>query len=232
MSLLGWFLKKPKYDRLSDAYMTQRKWLWGELKKAIEFQQAKKTSVWVVTHFPDQFLAVQDQLGSWQLDYRIIDQAIDPGRLAQLVRDDSLSPRPAVNLSLAEFLETNDRAILDFDSQISVSMIAVERHPLVTKDQQLDRFASSIPCHVRFGYYLALDDPLFQYFFPEKMLSFLHHFGMRDDMLADSMIVTRAVNRAVRKLARQTKADIQADSAAEWLAKWEQANQSDQPDSP
>lgn len=213
MGLLDWLFRSPRFDRIPDCYTVKRSYLWVELKKAIQFQQQRGHAVWIVTHFPDQFTAAQDLLADWQIHYSILEQPIDSVQIAEI----SQRNPQTVHLALAELLTPSDRTDFAVDPKLTLAIIAVERHPLIDLDRQLESYAQSTPCRVIFGYYLSLDDPVIRPHLSENMFQVLSQYGMKESELIHSLIVTKAINRALKLQAKNYSPDYRADSAAEWL---------------
>jgi len=213
MGLLDWMFRAPRFDRIPDCYTAKRSYLWAELKKAILFQQQRGRTVWIVTHFPDQFTVAQDCLASWQIDYSILSHPIDSIEIAEV----SKSKSKVVHLALAELLTPSQRGEFAIDPNLTLAMIAVERHPRIELDLNLENYAQSTPCRVIFGYYLSLEDPVIRPHLSDNLMQFLSQFGMKESELIHSLMVTKAINRALKLHAKNYPPDHRADSAAEWL---------------
>lgn len=213
MGLLNWLFRSPRFDRIPDCYTVKRSYLWTELKKAIQFQQKRGHTVWIVTHFPDQFTMAQDLLSDWQINYSILDNPIDSLQIADISKG---SPQ-TVHLALAELLTISHRTDFAVDPNLTLAIIAIERHPWMEFDQKLESYAQSTPCRVIFGYYLSLEDPVIRPHLSENMLTVLSQYGMKESELIHSLIVTKAINRALKLQAKSYSPGYRADSAEEWL---------------
>jgi preprotein translocase subunit SecA len=214
MNFFKWLFAKPSYDRILDAYTFDRESLWAEIRKAIHFQQQQQSTVWLITHFADQFFEIQNRLGEWKIDYQILSHPIT----AIEARELSETSPESVFLALAELLTPSEISSGDLMSTRPVSIIAIERHPYIEHDYRLEEFVRQITSPVKFGYYLSLQDPPFQEILSEPLITLLRHFGMREGELVNSIATTRSLDRLLKRQAAQYDPQVRADSAADWLA--------------
>jgi len=102
-----------------------------------------------------------------------------------------------------------------------VSVIVVERHPLLDADEHVASFAQSLPCRVRIRFHLCFDDGLLQALGQDKMVQTMRLLGVNEDECIENPMVSRGVRAAQRKvrnrsLAHATGAPV-AVSSQEWL---------------
>jgi hypothetical protein len=213
MNLFQWMFRSPRFQREADAFTAHREQLWSQLLKAILYQQQQGNVVWIVTHFADQFSEMQRRLGQWRRNYEIVMNKIDTANMVEMSRGQS----QVVFLALAELLSPTDTVDRQIDDSIQLSMIAIERHPMIDFDSLLESIATQIPSRVRFGYYLALDDPVFDSI-GQSVLATLRQLGLQDHELISSYAASRSIQRIQKKRSATYDKTLRADSAMEWIA--------------
>ncbi len=212
MGLLDWLTGQPKFNRFEDSFAMTRANLWAKLQIAIAQQQNEGRRVWIVTHFAETFVEIQNLLADWQFEYQICDQEITPLSALALTRD----PSGSVLLILADLLTLADAVPTNFDDSTAISIIVVERHPLVDNDQKLEKFAKRLSCPVRFGYYLAIDDVVISRAVSETTIQILRQLGMKDHELITSNMITRRLEKVLARERIHFTQNQRADSATEW----------------
>jgi len=121
---------------------------------------------------------------------------------------------------LAEDLSLDIAARLHVAENATIDMIVAERHPLLSVDERLDKFADELPCSCRLSHHLSLEDPIMKSFGGEWVHALLGQLGMTEDEAIESRMVSRRVKLAQEKIEAQAKhRDVKADSAADWFAK-------------
>ena len=211
--MFNWFFRSLRFSRVEDSFSLKRKHLWPLLRDGIVHQQSLGHTVWIVVHFPELFYEAQSRLAEWQLEYQIISQSLDP---ISAIRHSQSNPTQ-VHLVLSELLVPNESIAVATVPKLSLAMIVIERHPWIRNDQRLETYARSLPCQVRFGYYLAIDDVVVQRVVNEMTMTVLQQLGMRDQELVTSVLITRRLNKVLQREANRYDATKQADSAAEWF---------------
>lgn len=98
-----------------------------------------------------------------------------------------------------------------------LAVLAVERHPLRTRDAELEQALESLPMQASLQFHLSLEDSLLATFGGERIRSLLSSIGMREDEQIEAAMLTRAVENAQKKLARSLRSEIDAASAEAWL---------------
>ena len=110
---MSW-LKKLKqwvrFRRNDDAYATSREKLWQGVKEATNAQLHLGHSIWLVAHFPDTFVLMQEQVNQWGLEYSIVRQPISTESLTGV--NQHLLAAGSVHLILADLVppETVDES--------------------------------------------------------------------------------------------------------------------------
>jgi hypothetical protein len=212
MGFLAWLFSKPKFNRYEDSFAMTRESLYQRLYAAVLEQQHNGQQVWIVAHFADTFWEVQNCLAQWQLDYEIVNQRLSSDAALQLVSQ----KQDQVQLVLAELLSPTDSVHRPSGSAISIAIIVVERHPWIVHDRQLEAFVRALPCPVRYGYYLSIDDVLVRRVVNETVVQVLKQLGMKDHELITSNLVTRRLEKVLTRDASSYSNPQRADSAAEW----------------
>ena len=212
MGILDWLTGRPSFNRFEDSFALNRPNLWAKLKTAITSQQGQGSHVWLVAHFADTFESLQDLLDEWQIDYQICANDVTPHDVLETLRDQ----RETVLLVLADLVSVTDASNLNFDNSDTLSIIVVERHPRVENDRKLAAFAKSVPCPVRFGYYLAIDDVVIRRVVNDTTIRILKQLGLKDHELITSNMITRRLDKVLAREAKQYATNHRADSAQEW----------------
>lgn len=215
MGFLDWMFRRPRCQRIEDSYAMTRDRLWPSLKRAVEQELQDGHSVWLVAHFANTFTRVQEMLAGWQMEYNIADRVITSDQGPEFIRQET-SP---VMLILADLLKPSgdvvDRRV---ENVPPVSIIVVERHPLYSHDQRLESFARSFPGPTRFGYLLAIDDPVIRAVVTDTMIEILQQLGMREHELITSNMISRRLNKVLAREELLYPSDQRADSVEEWYS--------------
>lgn len=212
MNLFRWLFRLPHFGREPDSFTIKREQLWPQVLKAIRYQQQQGCVIWIVAHFADQFSEIQARLGQWQIEYQLVMKTVSPSTIVDMSR----GHHQVVFLGLAELLSPATVATSNFDESTKLCIISIERHPLLDFDQRLENAVSQIPCRVKFGYYLALEDPVFGSI-SQPIIASLKQLGLKDDELINSYATTRSIERVQKKRAASYDATLRADSAREWM---------------
>lgn len=214
LSLFRWLFRAPRFTRFDDSYAMTHDRLWELLRKAIQLQQSEGYRVWLVAHFAETFFWLQERMAESGLDYRITDRQLAPSDALNIIRTNSTEA--ANQLALAELLLSTSTQPTPFDQHSKISVIVIERHPQIQHDWELESFARSIPCIVRFGYFLTLDDTVIQRVVPENMYRLLDLMGAGQHEMISSNMLTRGLEKALRKQAQKIHSDHPAESAKRW----------------
>ena len=213
MGLIDWLFKGSKYQRIPDSFVFEREYLWPRLREAILAQLAEQRSVWVVTHFAETFSEVQEALAKWELDYKIIDRAMTPSETLDVVRQ---SGSREIVLGLSELLVPIDSGLENSD-EIELTMVVLERYPLIEFDERLVKFAQQIPAKVRFGYLLAINDTIFKRIFPDTVFELLKQMGLQDNELITSTMISRRLDATIKRESQKYQGKTKrANSIEEW----------------
>lgn len=93
----------------------------------------------------------------------------------------------------------------------------LEFPPLYSSFQKLlQQLGAGTSLHV----YSGLDEPLFDQFGGERILSLMKTLGMKEDELIEHKMVTQSIERAQKKLEEKMMFSIQASSSKEWFDKF------------
>ena len=139
-----------------------------------------------------------------------------------LARLNELAAKPAtvpVMAVLASNLSTKIATTLNLDESATIDIIVGERHPLPSVDEQLEQFASELPCRCRFAHHLSLEDPLIKLFAGEWVQNVLKQLGMTEDEAIESQMVSRRIKQAQQKIEGRAIGSSDAESAERWLEK-------------
>ena len=215
MGILNWLKsRKSGFKRFDDAFALNRLALWQSLRSAVQSADHTDKSIWLVVHFTDTFGTLQDQLDLWQMDYMIVTQPVEANQLD----NSGLLNTSQIKLILAELIpEAEIENVIESDTNQTIAMIVVERHPDFAHDVRLEQFARSLSVNVEFGYFLALDDETIRLVVNDTSIEILKQLGMNEHELITSNMVTRRLNATLPRIAKSFNANKPADSAREWL---------------
>ena len=218
MPLADWFSARPRFHQLEDAFALDRRRLEAGLLQAIALQRQKCDEVWLVAHFFDTFVWLQDALGAADILYEIADQ---PLTIAD-VR--AVTGGARVRLVLASLIEPPETPTRPATGWPKAAVMACERHPLLAEDDRLRSALRGFGASVVFGYMLSLDDPLIQPLLTGMVLDVMKQFGLDDQPMIASQFLGRQLTRKLIRECKNYASNEPADSAREWV-KINQANQ-------
>ena len=217
---MSWLSKLKQWVHFrhnDDAYATTREKLWQGAKQAIETQLKLNRSVWLLAHFPDTFVLLQENVNLWGLEYSIVRQPITSESLAGPNRH-LLSPG-SVHLVLADLvppeIDVNEVSLLG-----NVAAMVVERHPLMLCDANLQRYFKAVSAtglRVELGYFMAFDDPLVAAVLNKTTVEVLNQLGLRSHGLINSMTLTRRIERQLKKQQAKYVSNVDAENVEQWL---------------
>lgn len=216
MGLFDWLKKTPNFTHFADHYALNRESLFAALKTPIQDCLKRSELVLLLAHFPECFSEMVACLEAWNFDYEVIAHPIGSKWLSANSRTGK------IYLSLAEMLEpfqtdVQKSRLLKEEALQTISILVLERHPVLAKDQLLASRAKRISNPVRLGYFLSLEDPVLTQLIHQQLLVLLTQMGLTDQELITSSMIS---GRLKKVLARQPVIENEqpADSAAEWYA--------------
>ncbi len=210
MGLASWFRHSFAARHYPDTFSLRRRDLLSGIGRVL--QQVSPDEHWIVAaHFPRSFEALTESLDQQSIRFRVGDRPLQ----SHSVRT-ALAPGEIV-VTLAGMLHGNADAQPVQSLDRPVSVLLVERHPLLRHDVAVERFVECIPGQRRLAYYLALDDPLLRQMLSPQMLEVLRQFGLTEQHLVSSHLVSRAIKRWQRKIERRVRVEHSADSCEAWL---------------
>ncbi|MDA8564346.1 hypothetical protein N9L06_07840 [Mariniblastus sp.] len=218
MSFIEWITRRPGFRSLEDSFAINRESMFAGLQRAIAKQQETCDEVWLVAHFFDTFLELQDFLAAAEIDYQIVDQSVHCIPFARRVDD---SPGK-VRLSLASLIgdrpeaETVDQGATE-SGRSSVAIIVCERHPYHVHDKRLFEAAKRIEASITFGYVLSLDDVVVKQIVSPNVLLVLEQLGLDEREMIASHYLSRLLERRLIKQSQGYAGDQDAESAAQWI---------------
>jgi len=217
---MSWFSKLKQwvhFRRNDDAYATTREKLWQGVKKATATQLYLNRSIWLIAHFPDTFVLLQEQISQWGLEYSIAQQPITTETLAGSSQE-LLAPG-SVHLVLADLVPT-DVVTSEVSLTGNVAAMVVERHPHMASDAELHQYFKSISAtglRVELGYFMAFDDPLVAAVLNETTIQVLNQLGLQSHSLINSMTLTRRIERQLQKQQAKYVSNVDAENVEQWL---------------
>ena len=215
MGLFDFLFGKPNFHRFDDSFAFDRPTLFKALLEAIKRQWSLNKVVLLVVHFPETFERVQDWLSHSNLDYEIATRHID----ADWIRDCGQFAGNRVTLAISDLINDEFNSIQTInESKHELSLMVFERHPVPDVDEKLERFAKAIPIPTQLGYFIALDDPIVKSVLPGNVVDLFKQFGLGEQELIASDMLTKRLNQALRKQAKANPSNQPADSPLEWLA--------------
>lgn len=211
--MLGKIKRWLRFRRHDDAYTKTKQALMESVLRAIQTQLEQGKSVWLVTHFPDTFLEYQTFLAESKIDYQIADQALHSNVL-QSDECEYLAPGQVHMVLSALIPEIDDSPNQIFDQGLSV--LVVERHPLIKHDQRIHAYCKRIGAQVGLGYFQSFEDSIVAEELSEITLVLMEQMGMNDHSLVNSMTITRRIDRKLKRMQKLYSTDIAADNLDQW----------------
>ncbi|MEM9410550.1 MAG: hypothetical protein AAGA30_05520 [Planctomycetota bacterium] len=179
------------------------------LKSAIEDRLHLDEPLLLIVHFPDTFAELQDVLAEWEFDYQILDHRISPIDLKS-------QGHFKLVLGLAELLiDENHHCTAESDQKLSV--IVAERHPSGKYDARLESYFRSARIRIDLGYLLSFEDATLKSIVNESALKIFDMFGMGENELVTSNMISRRIDRSQKRIAREVISNHPAESAEAWL---------------
>ena len=211
-SMFSWLFGIPRFRCYEDSYARSREGMLAGVRDALQNRMEKGEKFLIVTHFADAFSEIQDKLADWGFDYQINSAKLNASAAKQLVLDSN--SQIVLSLSgLLQFEATSD----SFDSENKICVMVLEMHPGGKLDDELQQFCRSIPCHIEMGYFLSFEDAVLSPLVGDSTLKILDMFGMGENELVTSNMVSRRLKYALKHNAWYYTTDHPADSAAEWM---------------
>ena len=214
--MFNWLFNKPGYRRFDDSYALTRNSLHKGLQSAIEQRSEPNQLIFLVAHFPNVFSELQDALDMWEFPYEIIQHVVNRRWIDQMASNHAGST-PPLFLTLAELLQFENAALEPQRQNPHIAIMIAERHPLIQRDRQIEKFSRQISWPVELGYFLALDDEIIKHTVSPDVIQLLKQMGLQDHELVTSHMITRRLNQATKRMSRQVQSEQPADSAKQWF---------------
>ena len=217
---MSWLRKLKQWIRFrrnDDAYATTREKLWQGVKEAVTAQFAFGRSIWLVAHFPDTFVQLQEQLDQWGVEYSIVRQPVTIESLAGPNKD--LISEGGIHLVLADLIPTS-MAASDQLYRGNVAAMVVERHPWMPCDVDLCGYFKTLSgagLSVEVGYFLAFDDPVVASVLNETTIEVLNQLGLASHSLINSTAINRRIERQLKRQQTLYHNEIEADNVQLWF---------------
>ena len=217
MSWLRKLKQWVQFRRNDDAYATSREKLWQGVKEATATQLHLDRSIWLVAHFPDTFISMQERVNQWGLNYSIVKHPVTLESLAG--PNQRLVSPGSIHLVLADLLPA-ETVFNDENLTGNVAAMIVERHPRTAHDATLHKYFKSISATglgVELGYFMAFDDPLVAAVLNETTIEVLNQLGLQSHSLINSMTLTRRLEKQLQKQQAKYISNIDAENVEQWL---------------
>ena len=217
---MSWLRKLKQWIRFrrnDDAYATTREKLWQGVKEAVAAQFAFGRSIWLVAHFPDTFVQLQEQVDQWGSEYSIARQPVTIESLAGSNKD--LISAGSIHLVLADLIPTS-MAVSDQLYQGNVAAMVVERHPWMPRDADLCKYfktLTSAGLSVELGYFLSFEDPVVASVLSETTIEVLNQLGLASHSLINSTTLTRRIERQLKRQQALYRNETETDNVQLWL---------------
>ncbi len=213
MSWLKQLLGLSKFRKHADTFALTRSVVNEQLKQWVQSCVQRKQHVLLLAHFPATFEQMERSLGEADIQYEIIARQI----LADQFNAAIAQSDPIVWLTLPDVLidSIQPRELNSQDSSLAV--IVTERHPLVERDQRIERFARSLRGRIELGYFLSLEDPVVRQVVNPRSIELLKQLGLGQNDLISSHMTSRIVERMLRRISEQVSNEQPADSPEQWF---------------
>ncbi len=211
--MLSWITKPANFRRFEDAYALSRTGLYARLHEAIRRRLEMGELVFLVSHFPDTFTELTEQLEQWQVEFEIVTSPIDRQWFGQLR---PATPSGRVYLHLAEMLVPLGGQLDGTTADYRIAIMVTERHPLPARDAMIETFVRSLVYPVQLGYFLSLRDVVVRKSINENSIELLKQLGLKEHELITSHMVSSRLDKVLKRLAGPNHPNLAADSAEEW----------------
>ena len=217
MSFFEWISRRPGFRSLEDSFAINRESMLSGLQRAIVQQQETCDEVWLVVHFFDAFVWLQDFLGRQGIEYEIADETLGKPEPT----DQKLTGDCVVRLVLASLVVEPEpeekRSQAAKRNRLSIAIIVCERHPYHIHDQRLFEAAKKINAAITFGYVLSLDDIVVNKIASPMTLQVLKQLGLDQNELIASHDLSRLLERRLIRDSGKYSGDHEAEAAAQWI---------------
>ncbi|REJ71848.1 MAG: hypothetical protein DWQ34_09405 [Planctomycetota bacterium] len=208
---------RPAFSAEADQIFLTADAKWRALAKAVRARRNDGERVLILAHFPATLREARDRLAASEIATEIIDRPLSGGGVPELFErrasaEAVLAPVPALTVDEHETQPTPP-----FDMRVAI--LSLEVHPADEVEQDVLRFAASIPCATRLFPFVSLEDPLLAQFAGPAVQDILRKLGMQEDEAIQSGMVSRRVRRAQARMSSRITSWAPADSAEEWIAK-------------
>jgi len=219
MSFFDWLNQPRSLTQFEDHYALTRDSLMAALQKPISDCVDRHDLVLLVAHFPDCFTQMESQLEAWGLNFEVIVDRVNQDWINTAGFGQQYNH---VFLTLSGMLDCHDEPAakktargMQGEGEQPVSMMVLERHPQMGRDNQIESFAKSIANPVRLGYFISLEDSVVTKLINPQLVLLMQQMGLTDQELVTSNMLTRRLKKV---LSRQTLAgkELAAESASEW----------------
>ena len=215
MNLLDRLFGKPNFFKLDDCYALDRQRLWEAISKGIVAQRTDDKLVVIVCHFPETFSNIQERLSQEEIEYQIPSSRL----CVDSLQDAKKSKDNSVLLVLADLIDElpDERNRPPIEPAFELTVMVCERHPMPSKDRNIEKFCRDLPIPVRLGYFLALNDAIVELAINEMTFQLLKQMGLEEQELIASNMITKRLDKTLSRMERQMGEEVISDSAEEWI---------------
>jgi len=210
--MLDWLFRKSNFYRFQDSYGFNSQAVASAIQNAITSRIDLDEMVLVLVHFPQRLIELQKMLDETEIPFVIGIERLDEAGIANARK----KYRGQVILTGAGMLEHTDQKPLR-KGEPSVAVIVAERHPMPKYDESITCWSKWLPYPVQLGYFLSLDDPVVSYAINDQVKQLLSQFGMGENELVTSNLVSRRVDRALKRSSKSVVQEVTCESSADWL---------------
>ncbi|HVW01002.1 MAG TPA: hypothetical protein VHB77_11705 [Planctomycetaceae bacterium] len=212
MGFFDWLTPKRRIELLEDRVWYDSHAKWVGIAREIENRRAYDRRIVILAHFADTLASLCDVLDVSGVEFHREERALRADELAG-----ESSDLPQTVALLAEQLVDDAGRPVEDPSRESVTILAIERHPLPEPDERIVEFARQILAQPRVRFHTALDEPLMLRLGGSWLPAMLKHLGMERTEPIQSAMVSRALRKAQTQLRRETSLDERAKSAEDWF---------------
>ena len=210
--MFDWLFRKSSFYRYQDSYAFNDQALAIAIKEAIIARSDLDETVLLLAHFPERLSELQATLEGFELPFVIGTKQLNESELLKIRQE---APGQPI-LTLSGMLYRAEQKTIRKEEPC-VAMMVAERHPLPHHDDELKLWGQSLPFPVQLGYFLSLDDPVVSYAINDQVKQLLSQFGMGENELVTSNLVSRRVDRVLRRLAKNGVGEVACESSTEWM---------------
>ena len=213
MSLFRKIFGRRQFQRFPDSFTLTQSRKWTTLCEWVDGQVRVDRDVLVLTHFPSTFVKTQSALQEADIDFEVLSSPIASDMLMRQFEHHATRTL----ITMAQMLAPATALSTESTPQRELSVIVMERYPLLENDRLLENYLRQVSARVSAGYLVSFDDPVLRHLMGERFVNLMKQLGMGDNDLVSSTMTHRGFSRRLRAATSRITEEIPANSPEEWI---------------